>query len=127
MTDNTTIARKAARRKLNHLELANDLGNVSEACRRSSTRYTLSFGSQGLLDRFRGPRNPHPGRATEEQQKDYCLEYRTHGALRVNQQLTLRGSNIGVAAIRGIWQRHDLLPRYQRLLRLERHYRAPNS
>ena len=33
MTDNTTIVRKAARRKLSLLELANDLGNASEACR----------------------------------------------------------------------------------------------
>ena len=40
---------------------------------------------------------PHLSRATGEQEKavmDYCLE-----ALRVSQQLTLRGSNIGVGAI----------------------------
>ncbi|MCL2231318.1 MAG: helix-turn-helix domain-containing protein, partial [Treponema sp.] len=34
MTTNNTIAQKAARRKLNLLQLANDLGNVSEACKR---------------------------------------------------------------------------------------------
>jgi AraC-like DNA-binding protein len=34
MTTNNTVAEKAARRKLNLLELANDLNNVSEACRR---------------------------------------------------------------------------------------------
>jgi len=34
MTANNTPAQKAARRKLNLLELANDLGNVSEACKR---------------------------------------------------------------------------------------------
>jgi len=109
MTDNTTIARKTARRKLNLLELVNDLGNVSEACRqigysreqfyeiRSSLRLAGAPGQ--------GPRTeePHPSRATEEQEKavmDYCLEYPTHGALRVSRQFTIpRGSNIGVGAI----------------------------
>ena len=73
MTDNTTIARKPSL-----LELANDLGNASEARRRIGysrgqfyeiRRNYQSFGSQGLLDRGRGPRNPHPSRATEEQEK----------------------------------------------------------
>jgi len=34
MTTNNTLAQKAAKRKLNLLELVNDLGNVSEACKR---------------------------------------------------------------------------------------------
>ena len=38
----------------------------------------------------------------------------------MSQQLTLRGSNVGVRAIRGIWQ---LLLKHQRQLRLERQYR----
>ena len=33
MTDNRTLAEKAARRKLNLLELASELDNVSKACR----------------------------------------------------------------------------------------------
>ena len=123
MTDNATIARKPSL-----LEPADDLGNTNEARRRIGCsreqfceirRNCQSFGSQGLLDRARGPRSPHPGRATEKQEKavmDYCLEYPTH--------VTPRGSNIGVGAIRGIWQRHELPLRRQRLLRLERHYRG---
>jgi len=138
MTTNKTVAEKAARRKLNLLELANDLGNVSEACRRIGysreqfyeiRRNYQTFGSQGLLDKIRGPRNPHPSRATEEQEKavlEYCLGFPTHGPLRVSQQLALRGVNIKIGAIRGIWQRHDLLLKHQRLLRLEQHYKEHN-
>jgi len=138
MTTNNTLAQKAARRKLNLLELANDLGNVSEACKRIGysreqfyeiRRNYQTFGSEGLLDKTRGPRNPHPNRATEEQEKavlDYCIEYPVHGALKVNQQLILRGIHIGVGAIRGIWIRHNLLLKHQRLLRLEQHYKNNN-
>ena len=133
MTDNATIARKAERRKPSLQEPADDLGNASEARRRSRGQFCeirgncQSFGSRGLLDRARGPRNPHPGRATEEQEKavmDYRLEYPTRGALRASRQLAPRGSNIGARAIRGIWQRRELPLRRQRLLRLERHYRG---
>jgi len=138
MTTNNTLAQKAARRKLNLLELANDLGNVSEACRRIGysrehfyeiRRNYQTFGSEGLLDKARGPKNPHPNRATEEQEKavlEYCLEYPVHGALRVSQQLILRNIHIGVGAIRGIWQRHNMLLKCQRLLRLEQHYKNNN-
>ena len=138
MTTNNTVAQKAARRKLNLLELASDLGNVSEACRRIGysreqfyeiRRNYQAFGSEGLLDRARGPKNPHPSRASEEQEQavlDYCLEYPVHGALKVSQQLILRGVHVGVGAIRGIWQRHNLLLKHQRLLRLERHYKDNN-
>lgn len=135
---NTTIAQKAANRKLTLLELANELGNVSEACRRIGysreqfyeiRRNYQTYGSEGLLDKIKGPKNPHPNRATEEQEKavlDYCLEFPTHGVLKVSQQLLLRGVHIGVGAIRGIWLRNDIITKHQRLLRLEKHYREQN-
>ena len=87
MTTNNTLAQKAARRKLNLLQLANDLGNVSEACKRIGysreqfyeiRKNYQAFGAEGLLDKVRGPKNPHPNRASLEQEKavmDYCLEY----------------------------------------------------
>ena len=138
MTTNSSVAHKAARRKLNLLELANELGNVSEACRRIGysreqfyeiRRNYQAFGSEGLLDKARGPRNPHPNRASEDQEKavlQYCLEYPVHGALKVSQQLILRDLHIGVGAIRGIWHRHKLLLKHQRLLRLEQHSKENN-
>jgi len=72
------------------------LGNVSEACRRIGysreqfyeiRRNYQTFGSQGLLDKLRGPKNPHPNRASEEQERavlEYCLEYPVYGALKVS-------------------------------------------
>jgi hypothetical protein len=131
MTTNNTVTEKAARRKLNLLELAIDLGNVSEACRRIGysreqfyeiKKNYQAFGTAGLLDKVRGPQNPHPSRAIEEHEKavlNYCLEFPTHGQLRVSQQLLLRGIQIGVGAIRGIWQRYDMLLKHQRLLSIE--------
>jgi len=133
MTTNTTIAQKAARRKLNLLELAADMDNVSKACKLMGysrqqfyeiRRNFQTFGSEGLLEKARGPKNPHPNRISEEIEKailDYCLDAPMHGSLKVSQQLTLQGLNVGAGAVRGVWQRHNLLSRHQRLLRLERH------
>jgi hypothetical protein len=85
------------------LELAHDPGNVSEACRRTGYSreqfYEIrgnyqTFGSEGLLDKISGPKNPHSSRAGEEQEQavlDYCLELFVHGALKVSRQLILRG------------------------------------
>jgi len=120
------------------LELANDLGNVSEACKRIGyskeqfyeiRRNYQAFGAEGLLDKVRGPRNPHPNRASEEQEKavlEYCLEYPVRGALKVSQQLILHGIHFGVGAIREIWQKHNMLLKCQKLLWLEQHHKNNN-
>ena len=138
MTTNNTIAEKAARRKLSLLELANEMDNVSKACKIMGysreqfyeiRRNFQVFGAEGLLDKVRGPKGPHPNRVSEELETailDYCLEFPTHGCTKVSQQLTLRGINVGVGSIRGVWQRHDLLSKHQRLLRLEQHYKNNN-
>jgi len=85
MTDNTTITQKAARRKLNLGERFGKRQRGVQTPRASnSTRSAQTFGSQSLLDRVHGPRNPHPSRATEEHEKavmDYCLEYSTTAPL----------------------------------------------
>ncbi len=135
MTTNATIAQKAARRKLTLLELASDMDNVSKACKIMGysrqqfyeiRRNFQAFGAEGLLDKLRGPKNPHPNRVAEELENailDYCLEFPTHGSLKVSQQLLLKGVHVGSGAVRGVWSRHGLLSKHQRLLRLERHHR----
>jgi len=137
-TTNTTVAQKAARRKLNLLELASELDNVSKACklvgysRQQFYEIRRNFqilGSEGLLDKVRGPKNPHPNRVSEELENailEYCLEYPTQGSLRVSQQLVLKGTNVGAGSVRGVWQRHNILSKHQRLLRMERHHRENN-
>jgi len=138
MTTNSTLAQKAARRKLSLLELASDLDNVSKACKLMGysreqfyeiRRNYQAFGAEGLLDKARGAKSPHPNRVSQELEKavlDYCLEFPTHGPLKTSQQLILKGVHVGVGAIRGIWQRHDMITKHQRLLRLEKHYKDNN-
>jgi transposase InsO family protein len=134
MATNEILAQKAARRKLNLLELAADLENVSKACRLMGysrqqfyeiRRNFQTYGSQGLLDKLPGTKGPHPNRVSDELEKavlDYCLTQPTHGPVRVAQNLVLQGMNISSGGVRGVWIRHDLQTKHQRLLRLEQHH-----
>ena len=65
---------KIARRKLSLLELAQDLNNVSKACKVMGysrqqfyeiRRNFQTYGSQGLIDRLLGAKGPHPNRVSE--------------------------------------------------------------
>jgi transposase InsO family protein len=46
-----------------------------------------------------------------------------NGPLRVAQELALQGINVSAGGVRGVWQRHDLLSKHGRLLRLEKTHR----
>ena len=130
-----TSQQKVARRKLSLLELAAEMNNVSKACRIMGysrqqfyeiRRNYQTYGSQGLLDRLPGPKGPHPNRVEqhiEEQILVYSLKFPTHGPVRVAQQLTLQGIQVSSGGVRGVWSRHDLLNRYNRLLSLEKSVR----
>jgi len=135
MTTNANVTQKAARRKLNLLELAQELDNVSKACvimgysRQQFyeiRRNFQTYGSEGLLDKISGAKGPHPNRVSEEIEKailEYSLSYPTHGCLKVAQQLNLQGINVSSSGVRGVWSRNKLLTRHQRLMRLEEHHR----
>jgi transposase InsO family protein len=128
-----TTKEKVARRKLSLLELATDLDNVSKACKLMGysrqqfyeiRRNFQTYGAEGLLDRLPGAKGPHPNRVPEEIEKtilDHALEHPGHGPLRVAHELTLQGIQVSSGGVRGVWSRHDLLTRHQRLLRLEKH------
>ncbi len=71
----TVQAEKIDRRKLSLLELAQELGNVSKACRivgysrqqfYEIRRNFQVYGAEGLLDRMPGARGPHPNRVASE-------------------------------------------------------------
>ena len=51
---------------------------------------------------------------------DHCLDHPSHGALRVAQELMLKGIQVSSGGVRGVWSRHDLLTKQERLLRLEK-------
>lgn len=128
-----TTKDKVARRKLSLLQLASELENVSRACKiigysrqqfYEIRRNYQTYGAQGLVDRLPGARGPHPNRVPQEVEDAilaYSLDYPTHGPLRVAQSLTLQGVQVSSGGVRGVWQRHKLLTKHERLLRLEEH------
>jgi transposase InsO family protein len=126
-----TTKKKIARRKLSLLQLAVELENVSKACRimgysrqqfyEIRRNYQL-YGAEGLLDRLPGAKSPHPNRVDKEVESailQYSLDNPTHGCLRVAQQLALKGVQVSSGGVRGVWTRHSLLTKHERLLRLE--------
>ena len=118
-------------RKLNILELAQTLGNISEACRKLGVSRTHYYdikraieeeGLQGLLEKSR--RVPRIGNRVppEVEQKvlDYSLEYPTHGQVRVANELKKEGIQVSAGGVRSIWLRHNLQTKALRLKRLEK-------
>ena len=81
-----TTDERIARRKFSLLQLAEELDNVSRACRISGysrqqfyeiRRNYQTFGAQGLIDRLPGPKGPHPNRVSEQIEQtilDYSLD-----------------------------------------------------
>ena len=127
-----TTKDKIARRKLSLLTLAKELENVSRACKVMGysrqqfyeiRRNFQTYGADGLIDRLPGPRGPHPNRVPAEIESailDHALAHPCHGALRVEQELRLQGIQVSAGGVRGVWQRHGLLTKHERLLRLEK-------
>ena len=131
-----TAVAQSTRRKLSLLQLAEELNNVSKACRimgyHRDTFYEVkrafqTSGVAGLVEQRRGPRNPHPNRLpadVEEKILQYALERPTHGPQRVANELRLANVNVSSGGVRGVWLRHEIETRHKRLLRLEQHVRA---
>ena len=127
-----TAKEKIARRKLSLLELATDLANVSRACKLMGysrqqfyeiRRNFQTYGADGLIDRLPGTRGPHPNRVSAEIEAavlDHALVHPCHGAVRVEQELRLKGLQVSAGGVRGVWQRHGLLTKHERLFRLEK-------
>jgi transposase InsO family protein len=127
-----TAVPQSTRRKLSLLQLAEELGNVSKACKimgyHRDTFYEVRRAFQvggvgGLVEKKRGPRNPHPNRVPSDVEKrilDYSLQFPTQGPQRVANQLRLENVNVSAGGVRGVWLRHEIETRHRRLLWLER-------
>lgn len=127
-----TTEKKIARRKLSLLELASELSNVSHACRVMGysrqqfyeiRRNFQTYGAEGLIDRLPGPRGPHPNRVAQEIETailDHALANPCHGSTRVEQELRLKSLQVSAGGVRGVWVRHGLTTKHERLLRLEK-------
>jgi len=73
-----------------------------------------------------GARGPHPNRvdeAVEQAILDHCLAAPAHGPVRVAQELTLKGIQVSSGGVRGVWSRHNLLTKQERMLKLEKSVR----
>jgi transposase len=118
-------------RKLIILDLGQELGNISEACRKlgvSRQRYydikqaIDEEGLEGLLEKSR--RVPRFGNRVapeiEQTVLDYSLQFPTHGQTRAANELKKAGVQISAGGIRSIWLRHDLAVKSLRLKRLEK-------
>ena len=80
-------------------------------------------GVAALVEKKRGPKGPHPNRLApeiEQQILALCLERPTWGAQRIAGALRLKDVNVSPSGVHGVWLRHDLAHRHQRLLRLEK-------
>jgi transposase InsO family protein len=119
-------------RKLNIVELANKLGNISEACRNIGVTRQHYYdikqaikedGIEGLLEKSR--KAPRVGNrvSPEIEQKilEYSLENPTHGQARTSNELKAQGINVSCGGVRGVWLRHDLEKKSKRLKRLEKY------
>jgi transposase InsO family protein len=73
--------------------------------------------------RIAGARAPHPNRVVAEVEQailDHALAHPCHGPVRVAHELMLNGIQVSSGGVRGVWQRHGLLTKHERLLRLEK-------
>ena len=124
--------------KLGLLNLAEELGNVSQACkimgvsRDTFYRYQeakATGGVEALLQKNR--RKPNLKNRVEEAVEqcvlDYAIEQPAHGQVRVSNELRKRGTFVSPSGVRSIWLRHELANFKQRLRALEKHVAATGA
>ncbi|HSH60537.1 MAG TPA: IS481 family transposase [Acidimicrobiales bacterium] len=121
---------KVARHRMSVLELAEALGNVSEACRRRGmTRtqfyeYKRRFQTHGLagLKDLPPVHKSHP-QATPQHVVDriltLSLEHPAWGCCRLSALLKLEGVSVSSPTVQNILAKHGMATKYDRLLRLE--------
>jgi transposase InsO family protein len=121
---------KIIKHKVGLLNLAEELGNVSRACktmglsRDTFYRYKAaveSGGVESLLDRSR--RHPNLKNRvddlTEQAVLKYALEYPAYGQVRVSNELRMAGVIVSGSGVRSIWLRNGLASFKDRLKALE--------
>ena len=114
-----TKEQKVIRAKVGFLELAEQLDNVSQACRMlgvsrdSFYRFKELYetgGELALQELSRRSRCWPTGRRPRSRPTivDLSLEQPAFGQIRIANEIRARGHSISPAGVRGVWQRHDL-------------------
>lgn len=123
-------ATKLAEHRLSVLELAKELGNVAEACRRRGLDRTSFYewkrrfqtqGFEGLKD-LPPIHKSHPQTTTPEtveRIKGLALEHPAYGCNRIEALLALEGRRVSAITIQKILNEADLGTKYDRWLALE--------
>ena len=128
----SVVNQPIVKHKLGLLNLAQELGNVSQACkimgvsRDTFYRYQEakeSGGIEALLhkDRRRPNLKNRIDQAIENAVLAYAIEQPAHGQVRVSNELRKRGIFVSPSGVRSIWLRHGQANFKQRLVALEKH------
>lgn len=116
--------------KVGLLNLAEELGNVSRACKVMGVSRDTFYRYQELVESgdvdsliSRSRRVPNlknrVDEATEKAVVDYAVEYPAYGQVRASNELRRQGISASPSGVRSIWLRHDLESFKKRLKALE--------
>ena len=127
MIDNSV---KMIKHKVGLLNLAEELGNVSKACkvmglsRDTFYRYKSAVEAGGVDALFdKGRRQPNLKNRVEDAVEirvvEYAIEYPAYGQLRASNELRKEGIFVSASGVRSVWLRHNLANFKSRLKALE--------
>ena len=125
-----TAKKKIAQKRLTLLQLAEQLRNVSQACRHHGVsrsqfyEYKRAFqerGFEGLMDQPPIPKSFPNETAPNVKEKVIALSLKhpAWGPLHISDHLRLEGGSVSPSTVRNIWLKEEMETRYKRLLRLE--------
>lgn len=128
-----TVEQKIIKNKIGLLNLAEELGNVSKACRvmgfSRDTFYRYqelveTGGVESLFEQSRRKANVknRADEATQNAVLGFAVEFPAYGQLRASNELRRQGIFISPAGVRGIWLRANLETMQKRLKNLDEKY-----